>query len=197
MSARPSIDAETIHPTSLTAWRRWLEHNHGRTAGVWVIGYKKATGKPRIEYDEAVCEALCWGWIDSLPRALDDERSMLWYAPRKPRTNWSALNQRRVARMTAEGRMRPAGLAKVEAAKRDGTWNALDAVEALEIPSDLARALKVAGRARENFDAFPRSTKRGILEWITNAKRPETRAKRIAETARLAANGERANQWRP
>jgi uncharacterized protein YdeI (YjbR/CyaY-like superfamily) len=186
----------SVHPLNRAEWRRWLEQHHTRGTGVWLITYKKSAGEPRVEYDEAVEEALCFGWIDSKPRALDAERSMLWFAPRKAGTGWSRPNKERVERLISAGRMAPAGLAKVEAAKADSSWNALDAVEALEIPPDLARALAARKPARGHFDAFPRSVKRGILEWIASAKRPETRAGRIEETARLAAENIRANQWK-
>lgn len=194
-SAAPPDNA--IHPTTRAAWRKWLTEHHTRESGVWLISYKKSSGKPRFEYDEAVEEALCFGWIDSKPNKLDEERSMLWFAPRKARTGWSKPNKDRVERMIAAGLMTPAGQVKVDAAKRDGSWNALDAIEALEIPPDLVKALAAHKPAPANFDAFPRSVKRGILEWISNAKKPETRAKRVEETARLAKDNIRANQWRP
>lgn len=149
-----------------------------------------------MSYAESVEEALAFGWVDSLPRALDSERSMLWFAPRKPRTGWSRPNKERVARLIADGRMTAAGLAKVDAAKRDGSWTKLDAIESLEIPPDLAAALNAETLAKEHFAEFPRSVKRGILEWISTAKKPETRQRRIEETARLAAKNVRANQWR-
>jgi uncharacterized protein YdeI (YjbR/CyaY-like superfamily) len=183
----------SIHPQTLAAWRKWLQQNHARADGVWLISYKKATGKPRFEYDEAVEEALCFGWIDSKPNKLDDERSMLWFAPRKASTGWSKINKARAEKMIGAGRMTPAGLAKIEAAKHDGSWNALDTIEALEVPPDLAAALAANPIAQQYFDAFPRSVKRAILEWISNAKKPETRAKRVEETARLAAKNIRAN----
>ncbi len=186
----------SIHPASRSEWRQWLEDNHTREEGVWLIGYKKATGKPRMEYDEAVEEALCFGWIDSKPNSLDAERSLLWFAPRKPCTGWSKINKERVERLIAANQMAPAGMARIEAAKQDGSWYALDAVEALEIPGDLGEALVTQPPAAQYFEAFPRSVKRSILEWITAAKTPETRARRIAETARLAAQNRRANQWR-
>ena len=167
-----------------------------RTEGVWLISFKKATGKPRFEYDESVEEALCFGWIDSKGNKLDEDRSMLWFAPRKLRTGWSKPNKERVEKLIRAGLMAPAGLAKVEAAKKDGSWNALDAVEALEIPPDLAKAFSRHKIAKEYFDAFPRSVKRAILEWITNAKKPETRAKRVEETVTKAEKNIRANQWR-
>jgi uncharacterized protein YdeI (YjbR/CyaY-like superfamily) len=187
----------SVHPLTRAEWRAWLAANHAGTAGVWLITYKKATGKPRIEYDEAVEEALCFGWVDSKPNKLDEERTMLWFAPRKPNTGWSRPNKERIERMIAAGMMHPAGQAKIDAAKADGSWERLDAVENLEIPADLAEALARYPAAAAHFAAFPRSAKRGILEWIVNAKTPATRAKRIEETARLAEQNERANQWRP
>jgi len=189
--------SNSVHPKTRVEWRKWLELNHTRAEGVWLISYKKATGKPRFEYDEAVEEALCFGWIDSKPNKLDDERSMLWIASRKAGTGWSKINKARVEKMIHAGLMTPAGLTKIEAAKRDGSWNALDTIEALEIPPDLAAALAANPIAQQYFEAFPRSAKRAILEWISNAKKPETRAKRVEETARLAAENIRANQWRP
>ena len=187
----------SFHPARRTEWRAWLAENHTRNEGVWLITYKKATGRPRVEYDETVEEALCFGWIDSKANKLDDERSMRWFAPRKPATGWSRLNKQHVERLAAAGLMHPAGLAKIESAKADGSWGALDAVENLEIPPDLAAALAGYPAASAHFAAFPRSAKRAILEWIGNAKTAATRDKRIAETARLAEQNQRANQWRP
>lgn len=186
----------SVHPLSRAEWRQWLQENHTRTEGVWLVSYKKSAAKPRLEYDEAVEEALCYGWVDSKPNKLDEERTMLWYAPRKPGSGWSKPNKERVEKMLAAGLMAPAGLAKVEAAMQDGSWYALDRIEALEIPPDLAEALAANDTARQYFDAFPRSVKRGILEWIARAKKAETRSRRIEETARLAAQNQRANQWR-
>jgi uncharacterized protein YdeI (YjbR/CyaY-like superfamily) len=184
----------SVQPETLADWRAWLVANHVHKEGVWLITYKKSSGKPRIDYEEAVEEALCFGWIDSKGNKLDEERTMLWFAPRRPNTGWSALNKRRVEKLITEGRMAAPGLAKIEAAKADGSWWVLDAVEALEIPPDLAAALQANPDAERYFDAFPRSAKRAILVWITSAKRAETRAKRLAETVRLAAQNLRANQ---
>jgi uncharacterized protein YdeI (YjbR/CyaY-like superfamily) len=167
-----------------------------RTDGIWLISFKKGTGKPRFDYEEAVEEALCFGWVDSKPNSLDEERSMLWFAPRKAGTGWSRINKGRVEKLIAAGRMAPAGLAKVQAARQDGSWNALDKAEALEIPPDLAKALAANKAAAQYFEAFPRSVKRAILEWISNARKPETRARRVEETVTSAAKNVRANQWR-
>ncbi|MDQ3250461.1 MAG: YdeI/OmpD-associated family protein, partial [Chloroflexota bacterium] len=188
--------ANSTHPKTRAEWRTWLEQHHTQTEGVWLISYKKATGKPRFDYDDAVEEALCFGWIDSKANKLDDERSMLWFTARKARTGWSKPNKARIEKMIGAGQMAPAGLAKIDAAKADGSWTALDAIEALEVPPDLEVALTANSTAKSYFDAFPRSVKRGILEWIINAKKAETRAKRIEETVQLAAENKRANQWR-
>lgn len=192
----PTKPPNSTHPKSRAAWRKWLEKNHTRKEGIWLISYKKATGKPRVDYEESVEEALCFGWVDSKGNKLDEERSMLWFAPRKKGSGWSRPNKERVERLIKAGLMAPAGLAKVEAAKKDGSWNALDAVEALEIPPDLAKAFSKNKTAKKFFDAFPRSVKRAILEWISNAKKPETRAARILDTITRAERNIRANQWR-
>jgi len=187
---------ERVEVVSRIEWRAWLEKNHLRNKGIWLVTYKKHWGEKHVPYEDVVEEALCFGWVDSLGRKLDDERSMLWMAPRRLGSKWSKPNKLRIAKLTAAGSMAPAGLAKVDAAKRNGAWNALDAVEALEIPPDLAEALDGYPAARGNFDAFPRSVRRGILEWIASAKKTETRARRVEETARLAEENIRANQWR-
>jgi uncharacterized protein YdeI (YjbR/CyaY-like superfamily) len=186
----------STHPLTRAEWRDWLAAHHQTETGVWLISFKKATGKPRVEYDDAVEEALCFGWIDSKPNKLDEERSLLWFAPRKAGTGWSRPNKHRVQKMIEAGAMAPAGMKKVDAAKADGSWTALDQVEQLLVPDDLKSALEKHPNAATHFEAFPRSAKRGILEWISNAKKPETRASRIDETARLASKNERANQWR-
>jgi uncharacterized protein YdeI (YjbR/CyaY-like superfamily) len=190
-------DAEQLEIDSRAQWRRWLTRHHTRTSGVWLVTWKKTSDGPHVPYDDIVEEALAFGWIDSKPRALDAQRTMLWLAPRKAGTGWSAPNKARIARMTAAGLMHAAGEAKIEAAKRDGSWTRLDAVERLVVPPDLAAALNRRPPATQNFEAFPRSVKRAILEWIEQAKRPETRARRVEETASLAQKNERANQWRP
>jgi len=188
--------SNSVHPKDRAEWRQWLAENHQRDQGVWLISYKRTTGKPAVEYDEAVEEALCFGWVDSKGNKLDEERSMLWFAPRRPGSNWARSNKGRVEKLIAAGLMTPAGLAKVEASQKDGTWYALEAVEALVIPPDLSEALAANPTAGAYFNAFPKSVKRAILEWIASAKRPETRTKRVVETVESAAQNIRANQWR-
>ena len=191
------VPENSYQPQNRADWRDWLTEHHNQTEGVWLIRFKKSAGKPYLKETDAIEEALCFGWIDSLPRKLDEERTMLYFSPRKPGSNWSALNKQRAKQLIETGLMMSAGMVKIEQAKADGSWNALDSVEALEIPPDLVAAFSRYPNSEENFHAFPRSTKRGILEWILNAKRPTTRTKRIEKTARLAAENIRANQWHP
>jgi uncharacterized protein YdeI (YjbR/CyaY-like superfamily) len=190
-------EVERFQAETRSEWRAWLEQNHANSSGVWLVTFKKHSGQPHLDYGETVEDALCFGWVDSTAGTVDDLRSMRYYAPRKAKSGWAKPNKERITRLLEAGLMRPAGLAKIEAAKLDGSWTLLDAVEALEVPDDLEKALKGFPNASANFAAFPKSAKRGILEWIVQAKRPETRAKRIAETVRLANENIRANQWQP
>ena len=189
-------DFTMVQVESREEWRTWLEANHESAESIWLVTFKKASGKPYVSYDAVVEEAICFGWIDSLPRKLDDERTMLLLSPRKPGSAWSKANKDRVERVEAAGKMRPAGLRRIEQSKADGSWTFLDDVEALTVPEDLAAALEEYEDAEENFATFPPSTKRGILEWIKQAKRTETRSKRVRETAELASKNVRANQYR-
>lgn len=174
-------------------WRAWLKENHAKSAGIWFVYFKKQTGKPRVTYDEAVEEALCFGWIDSVPRKFDENRSKLLFTMRKPKSVWSKLNKARIEILIEKGLMTEIGLAKIEAAKKDGSWNALDASDNLEIPIDLAKAFERNKAAKKNFDAFSDSVKRVILSWIFSAKRDETRAARIGKTVEMATRNKRAN----
>ncbi len=163
---------------------------------MWLVTFKKASRQPSVGYDASVEEALCFGWVDSRTRGLDEDRSMLWFAPRRKGSGWSRSNKERIAKLIDAGMMHEAGLAKVQTAKSDGTWNALDAVENLEVPRDLAEAFATHQGSERNFEAFPRWVKRAILEWISTAKRAPTRKRRIEETARLAKDNQRPKQWR-
>jgi uncharacterized protein YdeI (YjbR/CyaY-like superfamily) len=190
-------EAERVHPQTRSEWRDWLESNHESSTGAWLVSWRKHTGKNGPSYRDAVEEALCYGWIDSVARKLDDDRTMLWFSPRKPGSGWARPNKERVERLIAAGLMRPAGQRVIDTAKADGSWSRLDDVENLVVPDDLATAFDSRPPARQNWDAFPRSVRRSILEWIVQAKRETTRAARIEHTARLAQVNERANQWRP
>lgn len=190
----PEPPPNSIHPPTLADWRAWLAANHQRAEGVWLISPRRAADRAAFSYEEAVEEALCYGWIDGHTKTLDDRYGMQWYSPRRSGSVWARSNKERVTRLIAQGRMTPAGLAKIEAAQADGSWSLLDSAERLEVPDDLAAAFAGYPDARAHFDAFPRSARFGILGWIALAKRPETRAKRIEETARLAQRNVRANQ---
>ena len=184
----------SIQPKSRAEWREWLSCHHTQTEGVWLITFKKSSGKQLLDYAEAVEEALCFGWVDSKGNKLDEERTMLWFTPRKKGSGWSKLNKSRIEKLIAAKSMMPAGLAKIEAAKKDGSWSSLDSIEELEIPPDLEKALAANKTAYKYFNEFPRSAKRAILVWIAGAKKPETRAKRIHETVTSASKNIRANQ---
>jgi uncharacterized protein YdeI (YjbR/CyaY-like superfamily) len=185
-------EAELVQPATRAEWRRWLERNHARRTGVWFVSWRTHTGKRRVEYDDAVEEALCFGWIDSQARTIDEERSAVWMSPRKPGSGWSRSNKERIARLERAGLLAPPGIAAVEVAKANGSWTLLDSVEALEEPGDLARALDAEPAARRHFDAFPPSARKQILYWIASAKRDETRRRRIEEAVRLAGQNVRA-----
>jgi uncharacterized protein YdeI (YjbR/CyaY-like superfamily) len=193
----PAPPPNSVQCLTRAEWRAWLAANHGSGTGVWLVTFKKASGKPAPSYDDVVEEALCFGWVDSKPGKLDADRTMLYFSPRKPKSGWARPNKLRVAKLTAAGLMAPAGLAAVERAKANGTWTMLDDIEALVCPPDLATALAANPTAKGHFDAFPPSAKKGIYQWVIQAKRPATRAGRVAETVRLAEQNVRANQYRP
>lgn len=180
---------ETIYAVDRNTWRDWLEKNHGTASGIYLIYYKVKSGKLSIRYGEAVKEALCFGWIDSKVKSLDEERYQQIFTPRKPKSVWSKLNKQFVEELIGQGLMTKAGLKKIEAAKQNGSWESLDAIEALIIPVDLQQALAANETASQYFEAFSNSSKKIILSWIGSAKRSETRLKRIESTiASVAQN---------
>ena len=185
----PTDGLDRVYAADRAAWRSWLETHGETTPAVWLIFYKKAAGRPSITWDEAVEEALCFGWIDSKAKPIDDRRYMQYFSPRKPRSVWSKVNKARLERLIADGLMREPGLRAIETAQANGSWSALDDVEALVIPEDLAAAFVATPGAGDKFNRFSRTTKRNILQWVATAKRPETRAKRIAETAAAVDQG--------
>ena len=185
-------DAPYLHADDRATWRAWLEANHATAAGVWRVTWRPRSGRVRLDYEEAIEEALCFGWVDSIGGHLDDERGKLYFAPRKPRSVWAATNKARVERLIDEGRMTSAGLAAIDLAKANGSWEILDAAERLEVPWDLAAALEIRPPAAVNFAAFPPSARKMLLGWVAVAQRPETRAARIAKIAEAAARNERA-----
>lgn len=194
--AGTSLDSlPRISVASLDDVRSWLAANGGRSDAVWLVTWKKSGTHPErhVPYAEVVDELLCHGWIDSRPGKLDADRSMLLIAPRRPGSAWSAINKAKVERLVAAGRMTTAGLAAVERARADGSWTRIDAAGTLAVPDDLAAALAAEPAADAAWQGFAPSSRRAILEWILQARRPQTRANRVVETVRLAAVGVRAN----
>lgn len=194
MSARKPAGThlEQIEVGSAEDLRDWLGANSHRTESVWIVSGRK--GKPGyVAASDFVDEALCFGWIDSLPRKLDEARTMRLLSPRRRGSAWSKVNKEKAEKLIAEGRMTAAGQARIDEAKTDGSWDALNEVDALLVPADLAAALAAVPAAAGYFAAFPPSSRRGILEWIGAAKTPETRARRIADTVAKASRNIKAN----
>jgi uncharacterized protein YdeI (YjbR/CyaY-like superfamily) len=186
-------DRALVEVTSLAHWHSWLLQHHTQMQSVWVVTWKKGHDF-HVPYGDIRDEALCFGWIDSVPKKLDQARSMLLLSPRKIKSGWSAVNKARIAALIAQGRMMKPGYAKIRAAKEDGSWHLLDDSHSLIVPADLQQALMQNALAHQAFAAFPPSSRRGILEWIAMAKTPQTRQRRIQETVSLAEIGIRANQ---
>ena len=181
---------ERIYVRDREEWNRWLSENHETSHGIWLIYYKKKSNKPGISYDDAVEEALSFGWIDSKVNALDEERYMQVFTPRKPGSTWSKLNKQRIEKLMKNGLMKPSGLEKVEAAKKDGSWNFLDDIENLVIPDDLREILDQNPSASKSYEAYTDSVKKQVLYWIASAKRNETRIRRIKKIVEKAENNE-------
>lgn len=182
-----NIQLETIYAQDRAEWRKWLEANYRVSPGIWLIYYKVKSDKPSVKYSEAVKEALCFGWIDSKVKSLDQERYMQIFTPRKSKSVWSKLNKQYIQELIEQGLMTEAGLEKIQFAKLDGSWTTLDAIEALIIPQDLQQALFSNETANLYFEAFSSTSKKNILFWIESAKRPETRLKRIEKTINAVA----------
>jgi uncharacterized protein YdeI (YjbR/CyaY-like superfamily) len=188
---------EILDPGTRAAWRAWLARNHARTRGVSLTVYKKKDASGRLTYEEAVEEALCFGWIDSRTNSHDAQSFRVAVNPRRAGSTWSKLNKRRVEQLIAAKRMSPSGLAKIEDARRDGSWNSLDEVEAMVVPPDLGAALAAVPAALSSFEAFNQSYRKIILYWINSARRPQTRAARIEQTVKLSADNNRQFWPRP
>lgn len=187
---------QVVYASSAKDWRKWLASNHQTVHAVWLVIHKKKSNKPSVYYAEAVDEALCFGWIDSLPNKKDTQSYYQFFSARNPKSNWSAVNIKKIARLTALNKLAPAGLNLIRIAQETGTWDALDDVENLVLPNDLEKAFKENSEALNNWNAFPAWVKRGILEWIFNAIRIGTRTKRIQQTVEKAALNLRANQYK-
>jgi uncharacterized protein YdeI (YjbR/CyaY-like superfamily) len=175
-----------LHVTDRQEWRAWLEKNHAMEKEVWLIYFKKHTGNPRIPYDDAVEEALCFGWIDSIVSKIDEDKYCQKFTPRKEKSSWSELNKKRVERLIKQGRMTEIGLAKIETAKKNGAWNKTATSKmTFDIPIELEEALSADAEARTFFYSLSPSYRKQYIGWIAGAKKKETRKKRTSEAVKL------------
>ncbi len=181
---------QRVEVTSAEALRNWLTANHTQKESVWLVTYKKEAGAQYLDTSQILDELLCFGWIDGIRRKLDAQRTMQLISPRQAQ-HWAKSYKVRVAKLTNEGRMHPAGLTKIEESKRSGLWDFMDDVDALIKPTDLIEALSERPGAAAFFDTIPPASQRFVLRWIKLSKRPETRARRIAKIALLAAENKR------
>ncbi len=188
-------EIETFYPKSRQEWRNWLQENHTKKQSVWLIYFKKKSNTPTVIYSEAVDEALCFGWIDSKAKPLNDEKFMQFFSKRKEKSVWSKVNKQKVERLINEGLMTKAGYDIIETAKQNGCWTVLDEAEALIIPQDLEDEFTKRPHAKDYFLSLSRSDKRNILQWLTMAKRQETRQKRITEIVELANQNKKPKQF--
>jgi len=184
---------KTIEMKDRAAWRAWLTENQDGVDEIWLIFYKKESGIPGIEYGEALDEALCFGWVDSLIRKIDEQTYARKFTPRKDESQWSVVNKRRVEQLIRDGLMTEHGLRKVEAAKRSGRWDApvqrpkFD----LSMPAEFAEALRSHPQAEAAFNRLAPTHQKQYLLWIVTAKRPETRARRIVEAVQMLGEGKK------
>jgi uncharacterized protein YdeI (YjbR/CyaY-like superfamily) len=185
-------EVEQVHLETRAEWRAWLAEHHASSTGVQLVSWRSSTGRPAVGYVESVCEALCFGWVDSVARSLDDERTMQYFSPRKPRSGWARTNKARVEQLRADGLMTEAGERAIATAVANGAWSLLDDVENAIEPDDLRAALDALPEARRGWDAFPPSARKVMLEWLVRAGTPATRAKRLAAVVDGAAVGTRA-----
>lgn len=174
-------EIETFYATGRRQWRQWLQKNHAKKQCIWLIMYKKDAGVPTLSWTDAVEEALCFGWIDSTRRPLDNEKFIQYYSRRKPNSIWSKINKAKVKKLMEEGLMTEAGLKSIQIAKQNGSWTRLDHVEALKIPADLEAKFKSVPGSKARFMSLSKSVKKIMLVGLAFAKRPETRLKRVEE----------------
>ena len=188
--AKPASESEITAFETAAAWERWLEKNYGREEGIWIKFAKKASGIPSVSFAEALDTALCFGWIDGQRRGYDENYFLQRFTPRRPRSKWSKINRDKVAALIAAGRMRPPGLAEIERAKADGRWDAAyDSPSRMQPTPDLLAALDANPEAKELFERLNSTNRYAILFRIHDAKRPETRARRIAKFVSMLSEG--------
>jgi len=188
-------EIETFCPTSKQQWRQWLEENHRSKQAVWLVHYKKKSGVPTISWSEAVDEALCFGWIDSVRKTLDSETFVQFFSKRKPNGTWSRVNKEKIRQLIEAGLMTQAGLESIETAKQNGSWTILDEVEELILPHDLEIEFNTQPGSKDFFLSLSKSVRKAVLQRLVLAKQPETRQKRIREIAELAALKQKPKQF--
>lgn len=189
-------EIQSICPASRAEWRAWLMANHESEPAVWMIYYKKKSGQASFSWSDAVDEALCFGWIDSVRRTLDENRFTQFFGKRKAKSVWSKINKAKIQQLIADGLMMPAGYASIETAKKNGSWTILDEVEELTIPEDLEKAFHSKAGSADFFNGLSRSVKKSMLQWLVMAKQAVTRQKRIDELVEMAAQGLKPKQFR-
>jgi uncharacterized protein YdeI (YjbR/CyaY-like superfamily) len=189
-------DAEEYCPSDKKDWRKWLELNHNKKAGVWLVFYKKGSANYNLSWSESVDEALCFGWIDSTKKAIDSTKYKQYFSKRKAKSNWSKINKEKVEILIDQGLMEEEGYKSIEVAKENGSWTILDEVEVLVIPEDLKAELANYKGSMEYFDSLGKSIKKILLYWIVSAKRKETRQQRILEIVENARKNLIPKQFR-
>ena len=185
-----------LEARSRAAWRSWLQKHHAVSKGIWLVFQKQASEVPSVKYAEAVEEALCFGWIDSRLHPLDDLRYRQVFTPRKPLSEWSALNKKRVVQLEADGQLRAAGRTAIAVAKANGSWTKIDHVEAGVVPDEMRHAFARSPIARQRFEAFSPSARKYILHWVNNVKSADKRTERIRLAVQLAGRGLKAHDPR-
>ncbi len=188
-------EIKTFYPKTRGEWREWLALNHASAKSVWLVYYKVGSGFPSIKYAEALDEALCFGWIDSTAKTIDNQSYRQFFSQRKPKSVWSKVNKAKVEKLIEAGLMTEAGLARIEIAKKNGSWNILDEAEALIVPPDLQMEFNKFPEAEAYFQTLSRTNKRNILQWLVLAKKEETRKKRIEEIVNLAREKKKPKQF--
>ncbi len=191
-----NAEIEEFCPGNKQEWRNWLELNHTRKNAVWLIIYKKNFATPNLNWSEAVDEALCFGWIDGVKRPIDDDKYKQYFCKRKQESTWSKINKDKIEKLLKLGLVTKSGLKSIEIAKENGSWSIIDSVENLELPDDLEQAFKKKPGSKEFFLSLSKSFRKGILQWIVLAKRPETRLKRIEDTVESAFIKEKPKPFR-
>lgn len=192
MSKGQSLEKDQLYVTNRDQWRCWLKEHHDTVTVIWLVFYKKETGKPSIPYDDAVEDALCFGWIDSIVKKIDEQRYMRKFTPRNTNSVWSELNKTRVEKMIRAGRMTPAGQEKIDAAKKNGKWNKPDRPQiSFDLPPEFKQALDQNSKAKTFFATLAPSYRKHYIGWIATAKRPETRERRIKESIQLLSKNQK------